>query len=149
LVVSSADCSIVSRRTDPSPIAQGSLAFFGLAVPGDMTGDGRPDIVAGADSTNGPSPLPRGHLVVFSETTSCDNPDNCPAVVNPFQNDTDGDARGNVCDVCPTNADPLQADMDLDGVGDACDCQPADPAFRSPGDRVRLDLDAQGRILWT
>jgi hypothetical protein len=149
LVVSSADCSIVSRLTDPSPIAQGSLGFFGLAVPGDMTGDGRPDIVAGADSTSGPSPLPRGHLVVFSETSSCDNPDNCPAVVNPFQNDTDGDARGNVCDICPTNADPLQADMDQDGVGDACDCQPADPAFRSPGDRVRLDLDAQGRILWT
>jgi hypothetical protein len=145
-VVSSADCSIVARLTDPAPIASGNLAIQGLAVPGDLTGDGRSDIVAGSDSTTFPV---RGHLVLFSETSSCENPDNCPAVANPFQRDSDSDVPGNLCDVCPANPDPLQTDTDLDGAGDACDCRPTDATSRGPGEQVRLDLNTQGRIFWT
>ena len=60
--------------------------------------------------------------------------DNCPAVSNPDQLDTDGDALGNACDPdddndgapdaadnCPLIANPDQADADGDGLGNTCD----------------------------
>jgi hypothetical protein len=70
--------------------------------------------------------------------------DNCPLLYNPDQNDQDGDALGDSCDLCtdsdddgygdtgfPANtcpddncayaANPGQEDFDTDGVGDACD----------------------------
>jgi hypothetical protein len=60
--------------------------------------------------------------------------DNCPAAHNPDQQDTDGDAVGDLCDAdddgdwiqdavdnCPLVANPGQADLDNDGLGDLCD----------------------------
>lgn len=63
--------------------------------------------------------------------------DNCPAVFNPDQQDTDRDGFGDVCDTkgkdsdgdgipdvsdnCPSTFNPDQADTDNDGVGNACD----------------------------
>ncbi|MBU0982369.1 MAG: hypothetical protein KKA42_00750 [candidate division Zixibacteria bacterium] len=67
--------------------------------------------------------------------------DNCPAVYNPAQDDSDGDGAGDLCDACPLDPDddidedgwcanvdncpddynPLQLDSDGDGLGDACD----------------------------
>ncbi|MBW0147000.1 thrombospondin type 3 repeat-containing protein [Marinobacter sp. CAU 1620] len=66
--------------------------------------------------------------------------DNCPAAVNPDQEDLDGDGQGDACDTdtdgdgiddeggfgeandnCPLVANPDQADTDGDGIGDACD----------------------------
>jgi len=149
LLVSSADCSIVARLFDPSPVTTGHLGVGGLAAPGDLTGDGRPDVVAGADWTTGPYPYPRGHLVLFSEASSCESPDNCPSVGNPLQIDSDSDAVGNLCDNCPSIANALQIDSDRDGLGDSCDCHPGVPEVRTPGDQVRLDIDQQGRIVWT
>ncbi|MBP7147527.1 MAG: thrombospondin type 3 repeat-containing protein [Acidobacteria bacterium] len=66
--------------------------------------------------------------------------DNCPAVANPSQQDTDRDGSGNSCDTdddndglldandnCPLAANVDQADQDGDGSGDACDpCTDAD-----------------------
>ncbi|NPV68374.1 MAG: hypothetical protein HPY64_14625, partial [Anaerolineae bacterium] len=63
-----------------------------------------------------------------------DASDNCPAVANPSQVNTDGDALGDACDPdddndgvldgvdnCPLVANPTQTDTDGDGIGDACD----------------------------
>ena len=69
--------------------------------------------------------------------------DNCPAIANADQKDSDGDQIGDACDptvgandtdldgivdtadTCPMVADPSNADSDRDGKGDVCD--PPDP----------------------
>ena len=74
-----------------------------------------------------------------------DGTDNCPAVANPDQADTDHDGTGDACDAtvrgpdtdgdgrpdiddnCPNVANPGQADADGDGAGDACDGTPRGP----------------------
>jgi len=67
-----------------------------------------------------------------------DEQDNCPAVVNPAQEDADGDGSGNACDNCPAAANPDQADADSDGIGNACDnC----PVICNP---LQLDADGDG-----
>jgi hypothetical protein len=69
--------------------------------------------------------------------TVLDGVDNCPAVVNPGQEDLNNNLIGDACesgnpdgdldgvpdplDNCPANSNPLQEDFDGDGDGDACD----------------------------
>jgi hypothetical protein len=63
--------------------------------------------------------------------------DNCPAVANPDQIDTDADGIGNVCDNCPLLSNASQLDGDGDHVGDACDnCNLPNPD--------QLDADRNG-----
>ncbi len=84
-----------------------------------------------------------------------DETDNCPAIHNPDQADTDGDGVGNVCapasdkdgdgvpdetDNCPAVANPDQADTDGDGVGDVCETNPP-PASDEDGDGVPDETD--------
>ncbi len=47
--------------------------------------------------------------------------DNCPAVMNSLQTDSDGDLTGDACDNCPLVANFSQADTDSDSIGDLCD----------------------------
>jgi len=47
--------------------------------------------------------------------------DNCPAVSNPTQTNSDTDTYGDACDNCPAVTNQNQADLDADGIGDACD----------------------------
>lgn len=59
---------------------------------------------------------------VIEAHSAIDGPgcDNCPAVPNAAQADTDGDGVGDACDNCPTQFNPDQGDLDGDGVGDVC-----------------------------
>jgi hypothetical protein len=78
-----------------------------------------------------------------------DSVDNCPAIANPDQADSNGNGIGNVCeaiaadadgdgvadsvDNCPTTANPNQADTDGDGIGNVCDPTPQADVFNWPG----------------
>jgi rhodanese-related sulfurtransferase len=63
--------------------------------------------------------------------------DNCPAILNPGQDDADSDDIGNVCDNCVNDYNPLQIDCDNDGVGDICDEHTID----TDGDKVDDNCD--------
>jgi hypothetical protein len=51
--------------------------------------------------------------------------DNCSLLSNIGQENTDADQYGNVCDNCPTVSNESQQDEDGDGAGDFCDNCPA------------------------
>lgn len=74
-----------------------------------------------------------------------DGTDNCAAVANADQLNTDGDSMGDACDPdddndtvadtadnCPRAANAGQADADRDGVGDICDPTPDGPPSTNP-----------------
>lgn len=70
----------------------------------------------------------------------CD--DNCPAVANNSQSDTDSDGIGTACDNCPTDANLDQADFDGDGIGDVCDTDAdGDDALDGAGDNCPNDAN--------
>lgn len=76
----------------------------------------RPHAAPGFDAALGPGPDSDGDGLV-------DFVDNCPLVPNPFQQDQDHDAVGDVCDNCnaPNGYNPCQEDSDNDGIGDRCE----------------------------
>jgi hypothetical protein len=129
VVFSGADCSFVTRLSDLAA-AQGAGLGSAVVSPGDLGGDGIPEILAGAPHH---PPANQGKTVLFQIASDCDaiqdadgdgvpDPlDNCPFVANPDQAAGDGDAFGDACDNCDTTWNNDQADGDGDGVGDACD----------------------------
>ena len=87
--------------------------------------------------------------------------DNCPALGEAIQTDTDSDGQGDACDSCPNDAAndadgdsfcadadncPLlsnnpQTNTDVDLLGDACDSCPNDAANDADADTVCGDID--------
>jgi len=76
----------------------------------------------------------------YDGDATLDYTDNCPAVANTGQLDTDNDGYGDVCDVCPTLSNPDQFDADADLVGDTCDNCPSVPNL----DQANNDGDSLG-----
>ncbi len=69
---------------------------------------------------------------------ACEGADNCPALFNEDQLNSDSDLAGDVCDVCPFvhdgaldpyGDDPCDFDEDDDGDPDVSDCRYDDPDF--------------------
>jgi hypothetical protein len=82
--------------------------------------------------------LPNGPLANLQQSAQVGGQlDNCRFIPNPLQQDSDGDAIGDFCDItpddldgdnvlnvvdnCPAVHNPGQEDLDGDGMGDACD----------------------------
>lgn len=94
-------------------------------------------LTAGQEVTYTAVPLGSGNRlgVDRDEDTVKDFDDNCPANINPSQQDTDFDGIGDACeppdfdgdgiqdalDNCPLVSNANQLDTDNDGAGDACD----------------------------
>ncbi len=89
-----------------------------------------------------------------------DSVDNCLSIINPLQENADGDTEGNACDIdddndgvldgsdnCQLDANPGQADTDADGIGDVCDPTPTGgtggggTTTDSDGDGIDNDVD--------
>lgn len=64
--------------------------------------------------------------------------DNCPSVWNDDQSDEDGDALGDACDACPANWSRSGGDADGDSIGDSCDNCPSVPNL------TQADFDGDG-----
>jgi hypothetical protein len=97
-------------------LADGRAGAFVASVAGlcsDLDGD---SICADGDvsTVRGDAPCSGG------ATAGCD--DNCPALANPSQANTDGDDYGDACDNCRFHATVNLADTDADGRGNECEC---------------------------
>ena len=139
-------------RQDLVVPGSGISVFINVGPYGDIDHDGIND---GADlcvDTDGD-----GAADPAFNTGQCPS-DNCPAVANAGQEDTDDDGAGDACDACPLDpgrdpdgdgvcgasdncphlATSETTDTDLDGLGDACDnC----PDVSNPG---QADRDGDG-----
>ena len=123
------------------------LLGHGIAIPGDLNGDGIADVAGGAsDVVTAQNPAPDGGYVqLYYHGFGLAN----------AGDDNDDDGVGNALDNCPANANTAQADLDEDGTGDACDsdidgdglANPADncPRFASL-DQTDTDNDLDGDL---
>ncbi|MCE9670187.1 lamin tail domain-containing protein [Myxococcus stipitatus] len=110
----------------------GSTVYTGDVTGLDVDGDGIPDSVDNCPSVFNPvRPLDQGQQLDTDGDGVGDACDVCPLLANSTQcvrhnpNDTDDDGVINALDNCPAVANPDQADSDGDGRGDACDLCPA------------------------
>jgi hypothetical protein len=80
-----------------------------------------------------------------------DSVDNCDSVINPGQENNDGDAQGDVCDAddendgvnddvdnCQFTPNPSQENNDLDAQGDACDADDDNDGVNDGGDNCQF-----------
>ena len=119
------------RGTRPAPTGTGGTSGDGGTTIGAGTGGTSGD-TGGSGDTSAPDEDGDG---------IADSDDNCPAIANADQADSDTDGLGNVCDPtpngdddadgvddmtdnCPGLANPDQTDTDGDRLGDACDPTP-------------------------
>ncbi len=116
-----------------------------VAAPAGVIGLLAADDINALEVVANPCPIPPGGDLDGDGFGGCDN---CPAVFNIGQEDSDGDVMGDACDactdtdadglgdpgfsanvcvtdLCPTTPDPTNADGDSDGVGDVCDNCPS------------------------
>lgn len=77
--------------------------------------------------------LLREHCTDADEDGVCDETDNCVSDDNLDQLDTDGDGKGDVCDVCPQHAED---DPDGDGECGTPEACPCDADWKNHGDYV-------------
>lgn len=114
------------------------LALYAIS---DLNNDGIDELVAGRAVVT--SDLPSSAVVISHVDGDGDGirqlRDNCPLVANPTQVDTDGDDRGDAC----------QLDWDGDGALDALDCAPTDPLGGTPPEVSGVHFAGGGHELLT
>jgi hypothetical protein len=118
-------------------------ARYGISVEsaGDVNGDGYDDVIVGADRFTKLQSEEGGAFLYLGcqddeQDGVCDSVDNCPALFNPDQVDTDLDGLGNVCDPCE--------DVDIDGV---CDQPRVLIESSGPGEQVVVEFGSGMRYL--
>jgi hypothetical protein len=132
-------CGGVALMAAPAPLGAVAEAH---PEPGDVDGDGVPDVSDNCLNTANGSQLDadrdgQGDACDADDDNDglADAADNCRLVVNPDQADANGDGRGDACparhsdtdgidddnDNCILVPNPDQSDLDGDDKGDACD----------------------------
>lgn len=160
-----ADCLWSGANPDNGETAGVSVARFDNP-PFTDTDTGSDWEPAGRTATTGPTSIGEANVFVTGPDSDGDGIidllDNCPALSNPDQADTDADGIGDSCetpacpagqhdtdgdglcstlDNCPTTANPDQADTDADGIGNLCDACPLDSQNDVDGDGLCGNID--------
>jgi len=116
-------------------------AGFDDCIDSDLDGFGDPGVAGNTCAQDNCPAVPNPSQTNSDGDGHGDACDNCPTNFNPFQLDTDGDGLGNACDNCDNTVNPGQQDMDGDGLGDVCDPCPSDPTNDVDSDGICGDLD--------
>src|SRR3954451_23845744 len=146
---------------DLCPDEAGTQSDFGCPPGGvpDEDSDGIADIVDQCPGTaTGTSVAPDGCDDPDGDLVSTHSGDNCPAISNPDQADTDGDGHGDACDDDNDNDGVVDADDECSGTtpgttvaADGCDDSDGDGVSTQAGDNCpdtsnpgQEDTDADG-----
>ncbi len=148
-VVSGSDCAVITRLTDPAAGSNDNLGYSGLAVLGDLDGDGMPEVAVGSPFDDEPA-LDSGSVLVFSSQSDCDGDGVVPAAGDC--DDGDPSRFPGAVEVCDGKDNDCDGSTDEDGDGDGfpvcADCDDRNPSVHPGAQEVcnGRDDDCDGMV---